>query len=346
MMHRYSRRSPWQSRPPIVQDERIADLLDSLVVGRVAGDQFQAVLQGNGCDHRVSPSDGSADPFQFPLDPPRQLGRALVEREDLFRSDLGQEGLELSGRLLLLKAADDLHDGDDRYRVPTEGRPVRCTVAGHDLVHTLTEFGEDVGVEQALIHRGAVSKAAPRGFSSLPQRFRRASRHLRASSRATGRTWAGPSAAVCGPAGAAPGPGGQSPARRRSARRGPRHGRSAQGLRGAEFPWRHPPRWSPQREAAVRYRLAYRRRIWLGKTGVTPPLVLTDLPTSLAPSTVTRPLCAFTPGRLPRELGRDPEQPGQRRQRPAQLARGSPGGTGGKACYIISADGRFAIAQI
>ncbi|HMB06558.1 MAG TPA: hypothetical protein VKP69_22830 [Isosphaeraceae bacterium] len=43
-------------------------------------DQFQAVLQRDGRDHRVGAADGSADPFQFPLDPPRQLGRALVER--------------------------------------------------------------------------------------------------------------------------------------------------------------------------------------------------------------------------------------------------------------------------
>ena len=43
------------SRPPVVQDERIADLLDPQVVVRVAGDQFQAILQqrfGKGLETR------------------------------------------------------------------------------------------------------------------------------------------------------------------------------------------------------------------------------------------------------------------------------------------------------
>ena len=45
-------------KPPVHEGQRIADLLDPLVVGGVAGDQLQAVPQGDGGDHRVGDADG------------------------------------------------------------------------------------------------------------------------------------------------------------------------------------------------------------------------------------------------------------------------------------------------
>jgi len=39
------------SDSPVGEYERIAELLDAREVGRVAGHQFQAVLQGDGGDH-------------------------------------------------------------------------------------------------------------------------------------------------------------------------------------------------------------------------------------------------------------------------------------------------------
>jgi hypothetical protein len=53
-----------------MQDEWIAKPLNSLVVGRVAGYQFQAVLQGNGRDHWVGASDELTGALQVTLDSP------------------------------------------------------------------------------------------------------------------------------------------------------------------------------------------------------------------------------------------------------------------------------------
>ncbi len=69
---------------PVDQRERIAELLDALEMGGVAGDQLQAVMQGDGGDHRVGGADGLADAFQLARDAARQLGGGLVEGEDFF----------------------------------------------------------------------------------------------------------------------------------------------------------------------------------------------------------------------------------------------------------------------
>ena len=98
--------------PPVDQDERIAEILDALEMGGVAGDELQAVRQGDGGDHRVGQADGLADAFELASDAARQLGGGLVEGDDFFRGDSRQEVLQLPGRLLLLLAADHFHEGD------------------------------------------------------------------------------------------------------------------------------------------------------------------------------------------------------------------------------------------
>src|SRR5262245_56420833 len=71
------------SSPPVVQDERIAEQLDSLVVGGVARDQLQTMPQGNGGDDCISPPDGLARALQVGVDAAGLLGTVDVESEDL-----------------------------------------------------------------------------------------------------------------------------------------------------------------------------------------------------------------------------------------------------------------------
>ena len=63
-------------------------------MGGVAGDQLQAVRQGDGGDHRIGQADGLADALQFAGDAASQLGGGLVEGEDFFGGDGGQEVLQ------------------------------------------------------------------------------------------------------------------------------------------------------------------------------------------------------------------------------------------------------------
>src|SRR5271157_4125474 len=51
--------------PPVGQGEGIAELLDTLVVGGVAGHKLQAVRQGDSGDHRIAAADGTADAVQI-----------------------------------------------------------------------------------------------------------------------------------------------------------------------------------------------------------------------------------------------------------------------------------------
>jgi hypothetical protein len=46
-----------ESIPPVAQGEGIAELLDTLEMRGVARHQFQAVLYGNGGDHRIGQAD-------------------------------------------------------------------------------------------------------------------------------------------------------------------------------------------------------------------------------------------------------------------------------------------------
>jgi hypothetical protein len=71
--------APIGSGPPVVQHERIAELLDALVMARVARNQFQAVRKSNGGDHRVGPADGATGAFQLAFDAAGEFGGGLVE---------------------------------------------------------------------------------------------------------------------------------------------------------------------------------------------------------------------------------------------------------------------------
>lgn len=73
--------------PPVGQHERIAKLLDTLVMGRVARREFQALDDGEGGDHRVAAADGPADSIQVARDLPRQVGGGLVKQKHVLRRD-------------------------------------------------------------------------------------------------------------------------------------------------------------------------------------------------------------------------------------------------------------------
>ncbi len=69
---------------PVDQRERMPELLDALVMSSIAGHELQAILQGNGGNHRIGAADGLAGSTQVPCNAARQLGGWLVEGEDFF----------------------------------------------------------------------------------------------------------------------------------------------------------------------------------------------------------------------------------------------------------------------
>src|SRR5262245_6614406 len=116
-------RSRWQDRggeglsgeasnSPVGQHERIAELLDTLVMGGVARDQFQAVCDGDGGDHRVAATDRSADTFQIAVDLACQSAFGLAERQNFLAADVSKEFLDAADALIPLEAGNDFHDGD------------------------------------------------------------------------------------------------------------------------------------------------------------------------------------------------------------------------------------------
>jgi hypothetical protein len=89
--------------PPVDQCERIAELLNPLVVGGVARYQLQPLIDSNGGDHGVRPADGLADAVKIAGNAARQLGGGDIQGENLFRGDGHHEGvqtLELLGFLV------------------------------------------------------------------------------------------------------------------------------------------------------------------------------------------------------------------------------------------------------
>jgi hypothetical protein len=63
-------------------------------VRRVAGDQLQAVRDGHGRDHWIATAYRPSNAIQVAGDQPSQIGRGLIEREDLLRGDGVAKGLD------------------------------------------------------------------------------------------------------------------------------------------------------------------------------------------------------------------------------------------------------------
>lgn len=98
--------------PPVGEGQRIAELLDTPIMGGVARDQFQAVDDSDGGDHRVAPTDRSSDTFQIAVDLARQSAVGRAERQDFLAADVGQEFLDAADALISLEAGNDFHDGN------------------------------------------------------------------------------------------------------------------------------------------------------------------------------------------------------------------------------------------
>ena len=77
--------------PPVDQRERIAELLNPLVMAGVARHQLQALIDGDGGDDGVCPPDGLAEAVKITGNAARQLGGGEIESEDLFGAD-GRRG--------------------------------------------------------------------------------------------------------------------------------------------------------------------------------------------------------------------------------------------------------------
>ena len=74
---------------PICNRQRVAELLNTLVMGGVARDQLEAVLQGYRRDDRISHADRLADAFEIARDPARQRSGGLIQGKHFLFSNSG-----------------------------------------------------------------------------------------------------------------------------------------------------------------------------------------------------------------------------------------------------------------
>lgn len=169
---------PASALAPVYQHERVTKLLDALVMGGIACDQLQAVLQGYGGDHRIGAADRLAGAVEVAGNAASQLGGVLSKSNDLLAGDGGQEALQPPKALLAMEPAHDLHNGDDGNRVTAESAAIGGGVAGNVAVKSLADLRQDVGVEQRLIHRGRAARVVAPG-TSWPRRRSRPSHRPR-----------------------------------------------------------------------------------------------------------------------------------------------------------------------
>lgn len=143
--------------------ERIAELLDALIMHGVPRDQFQAVCQGDGGNHRIGPADGLADAVEVASNAASEFRGGRIEGKYLFGSNRGKEALQAAGALFLLEAPDHFHDADDRQRIPAKGVPIGGGIAGNVGIDPFADLGQDIGIEQRLIHRGIAARVGAPG---------------------------------------------------------------------------------------------------------------------------------------------------------------------------------------
>jgi hypothetical protein len=77
-------------------------------MGGVARDEFQAVGDGDGSNHRIAAADGPTDTFQIAVDLACQFAFGLAERQNFFAADVGQEFLDAAVALIPLEAGNCL----------------------------------------------------------------------------------------------------------------------------------------------------------------------------------------------------------------------------------------------
>jgi hypothetical protein len=71
-----------RSHSPVHKRQGIADLWDSLVMGRVAGDELQAMSDGYSRNHGIRKSNGLTSALQVAPNADGKFGRRLIEFED------------------------------------------------------------------------------------------------------------------------------------------------------------------------------------------------------------------------------------------------------------------------
>jgi hypothetical protein len=76
-------------------------------MGGVARDEFQAVGNGDGGNHRIAAADGPTDTFQTAVDLACQFAFGLPERQHFFAADVGQEFLDAAVASIPLEAGND-----------------------------------------------------------------------------------------------------------------------------------------------------------------------------------------------------------------------------------------------
>jgi len=82
----------------------------------------------------------------------RRLGGRLAEFQQLLGADVSEQGGDLLGPLDLLEPLDHLHDGDDGEGETAIRLAVSAGISDDGGVNGSEHLGEDVRVEERLIH--------------------------------------------------------------------------------------------------------------------------------------------------------------------------------------------------
>ena len=83
---------------------------------------------------------GSARTLRFAGYPASQGVGRLCERDNFRGRKRGDEALQAAKALLLLKSADDFHDGNSRERISAERLAVGGGIAGNDRIDGFADF--------------------------------------------------------------------------------------------------------------------------------------------------------------------------------------------------------------
>jgi len=139
---------------PILQPQRIAQGLDTLVVCDISGDKRQLERNRTRGNKWIGISDRLADAMQIPEDAPSSYSCHQVQSENLMlsRVDLRHEFGDPIIALLTAKAINDFANGDDRQREMTKDVEIGVRFGTNGLIASPHYLGKHVRIEERTLH--------------------------------------------------------------------------------------------------------------------------------------------------------------------------------------------------
>ena len=132
----------------------------------IAGDENPIMDKRNRRNQGIRSTNGPTDALQIRIDTASQDCRFAIDRQNLHMIQLRKEEADAVFPILLVQSLDDLHDRDRTDRERANGCPVAMSAFDDTFVDTLENLGEDVCIEESLIHRTAADRALGRPWRS------------------------------------------------------------------------------------------------------------------------------------------------------------------------------------